>query len=87
MLHVALAWLAAHELRFDAAGRLFGWHDAALDKRAGSGSRSGVYITRSLRALHKLLAAQLGAEALAASRAAGAALGDEAAEKLALDAG
>ena len=87
MAHVALAWLAAHEGRHEAAARLVGWHDAALDARTGSGSRSGAYITRSLGALGRLLVAHLDAEALAASRAAGAALGDEEAERLALDAG
>jgi len=83
MLHCALAWLAHREGRADSAARLLGWHDAAL-QRHGQGN-PGELVSRSLRALRGQLLEQIGAAGLAAGVAAGALLGDDAAERLAFD--
>lgn len=85
MAHVALAWLAAHEGRHDDAGRLLGWHDAA--QRLYSRPAAGGYIARSLQALDQDLQQRLGGPGLLRWRAAGATLGDEGAQRLALRTG
>ena len=83
MCHAALAWLAAREGRHAAAARLIGWHDAGL--RTRNGGASGGYTARSLLALAEHLDRQLGSPALAHWRAEGESLGDDGAERLALD--
>lgn len=82
MAHAALGWLAAHEGRLEAAGQLLGWHEASqqLKGRVGDGG----YISRSVLALGAHLQQQAGQASLQAWRLAGAALGDGAAQGLAL---
>lgn len=82
MAHVALAWLATHEDRDEAAARVVGWHAASL--ASGRATGSGAYITRSLNTLTQRLKRRLGAAAFARSREAGNGLDDAAAEQLAL---
>lgn len=83
MAHVALAWLAAHEGRNEEAARLVGWHDAA--QRGTQRPRSGEYVAHALAGLTARLAADLGDATLAHQRSLGESLGDDAAERLALE--
>jgi hypothetical protein len=84
MAHVSLAWLAAREGRAEVAARLLGWHDAA--QRADGRSGWGLFIARSLRALAEHLEQQLAAPVMAQCRAEAESLGDDGAERLALEA-
>ena len=85
MAHVALAWLAALESRPMDAARLLGWH-AAVHRTQGR-AQAGDTIERSLQALHVHLDGELGATELARQQQLGAALGDDAAERLAMSSG
>ena len=82
MVQVALAWLAAQELRPAHAAQLLGWYMAAqqVQQRAEAGGT----IARAVQALHTRLNAQLGSTELARQQQLGAALDDDAAERLAL---
>lgn len=82
MAHVALGWLAAHEGRHEAAACLLGWHDASqqVHGRAGAGG----YIARALQALLTHLHTRAGDADLQQWRAAGATLGEDGAQRLAL---
>jgi len=82
MLHLALAWLAQHEQRFEVAARLVGWLEA--EQRMRIGNQPGLYITRSLQALCTQLAQRLGDAGLASGRSTGEALDSASAERLAL---
>jgi len=82
MAHVALAWLATHEDRDDAAARVLGWHEASL--AAGRASGSGAYISRSLKTLATRLKERLGDEGFVQACEAGKALDDARAERMAL---
>ena len=82
MAHVALAWLAAQESRPAAAAQLLGWHAAA--QQAQQRAEAGGTIARAVQALHTRLDAELGSIELARQQQRGAALDDDAAERLAL---
>jgi hypothetical protein len=84
MAHVALAWLAAQEARPADAAQLLGWHTAA--QQAQQRAHAGGTIARAVQALHTRLDAQLGSAELARQQQMGAALDDDAAERLALTA-
>jgi predicted ATPase/DNA-binding winged helix-turn-helix (wHTH) protein len=85
MARIALCWLATNEGRDEAAARLLGWHDACVlaDGRAAGGG----YITRALLALINRLQGLADAPSLRRWRAAGATLGDDGAQRLALQVG
>ena len=82
MAHVALGWLAAHEGRHEAAGRLLGWHEASQGTQGRAGA--GGYIARASQALDTHLQTLAEKSALQQWRAAGATLGDDGAQRLAL---
>lgn len=82
MAHVALVWLAATEGRETTAARLLGWQ-AASQRRRAQGDAGGT-ISRSLQVLRERLSARLGEPALVQLGQEGAALDDDAAERLAL---
>jgi hypothetical protein len=84
MAQVALGWLAAHEGRHEAAGRLLGWYDTSQRLRGSAGA--GDYVSRALLALVAHLQAVVDAASLQRWRTAGAALGDDCAQRLALQA-
>ena len=85
MAHVALGWLAAHEGRHEAAGRLLGWHEASQRTQGRAGA--GGYIARALQALDTHLQTLAEKSALQQWRVAGATLGDDGAQRLALQGG
>ena len=82
MAHVALAWLAAQESRPAHAAQLLGWCAAA--QQAQQRAEAGGTIARAVQALHTRLDADLGGAELARQQQLGAALNDDAAERLAL---
>lgn len=82
MAHVALAWLAAQESRPADAAQLLGWHTAA--QQARQRGEPGRTIARAVQALHTRLDTELGSAELARQQHLGAALDDDAAERLAL---
>ena len=82
MAHVALAWLAAQESRPADAAQLLGWHTTA--QQTQQRAKAGGTIARAVQALHTRLDAELGSAELARQQQLGAALDDDAAERLAL---
>ena len=84
MAQAALSWLAAHEGRHEAAACLLGWYDASQRQHGRAGA--GGFIARALQALVTHLRTQAGDAALLQWRAAGASLGDDGAQRLALQA-
>ena len=82
MAHVALAWLAAQESRPADAAQVMGWHAAA--QQAQQRAEAGGTIASAVRGLHARLERELGATELAHQQQLGAALDDDAAERLAL---
>ncbi len=83
MAHVALAWLAAHQGRDDAATRILGRQAAAVAD--GSAAGSGVYVARSLDALRRRLTERLGEAEFERNLVDGAWIDDARAERLAMD--
>lgn len=85
MAHLALAWLAHGEGRAEAAARLLGWQEA--HERSQPRLASGGYIAQTRAELRACLDARLGPAACKRQVLAGADLGDNAAEALALAGG
>ena len=73
VLYLALAWLAHHEGRDEAAAQLLGWFESP--QRGGGSHGQGTFQWRTAQSLAQRLAERLGAAALARQRAAGAGLG------------
>ena len=82
MAHVAQAWLAAQESRPAVAAQLLGWHTAA--EQAQQRAEAGGTIAGAVQALLRRLDAELGSAELARQQQLGAALDDDAAERLTL---
>ncbi|MBT9487359.1 MAG: helix-turn-helix transcriptional regulator [Rubrivivax sp.] len=82
VLHLALAWLAAHEGRDEDAARLLGWFDSPT--RGGGAYGPNTFTRRTATALGARLDTRLGAARRQALQADAAGLGDERAQQIGL---